>query len=215
MRRPRPIVIVIALLAASVARAQRPANVPAVARPAHDSVAIDAAAMSTAPLVAPKGTTLRSAPDARAVGTLQSGATVTPLARERGWVRVRIEAWVPERDVVPADSTLRASLSAADLRADPGGTRGKVVRWEVELLSLQTADPLRRDFAEDEPYLLARGPGTENAIVYLAVPPSLVATARALAARSVSHATVIARVRNGRSEPLGVPILDLLSLARQ
>ena len=127
----------------------------------------------------------------------------------------RIEGWVPERDVVPADSTLRTPLSAADLRADPAGTRGKVVRWEVELLSLQTADPLRRDFAEDEPYLLARGPGSENAIVYLAVPPSLVATARALASRTVSHATVIARVRNGRSEPLGVPILDLLSLARQ
>jgi hypothetical protein len=176
---------------------------------------LDVADIDAAPVVTPKGTTLRTAPDARPVAVLQSGATMTPLARERGWVRVRVEGWVLARDVVPADSTLRTPLSAADLRADPAGTRGKVVRWEVEVLSLQTADPLRRDFAEDEPYLLARGPGSENAIIYLAVPPSLLATAKALAARTTPHAIVTARVRNGKSEPLGVPILDLLSLARQ
>jgi hypothetical protein len=138
---------------------------------------------------------------------------MTPLARERGWVRVRVEGWVLERDATAADSLLRAELSAADLRADPEGTRGRMVRWDVQVLAFQTADPLRRDMAPDEPYLLARGPGTENALLYLAIPPSLVPTARAVP--SLTSVTVTARVRSGRSEPVGVPILDLQSLARR
>jgi hypothetical protein len=96
------------------------------------------------------------------------------------------------------------------LRADPAGAHGKLVRWEVQVLSLQTADALRKDLAPDEPYLLARGPGHENAILYLAVPPSLLAAARSI--RALTTVTVTARVRNGRSEPVGVPILDMLSI---
>jgi len=209
-----PSAALLTLLVAVPAAAQRATTAAPAVAPARDT-AVDVAGVSAATVVAPKGTALRTAPDASGIATIQPGATMTPLARERGWVRVRIEGWVPERDLVPADSALRTPLSAADLRADPAGTRGKVVRWVVEVLALQTADPLRRDFAQDEPYLLARGPGTENAIIYLAVPPSLLASARAIAARTTAHAVVTARVRNGHSEPLGVPILDLLSLARQ
>jgi hypothetical protein len=205
----------LSVLVSTAADAQRAVPAPTAPAAAPRDTAVDVAGVDAATVVAPKGSTLRAAPDARALAVLQSGATMTPLARERGWVRVRIEGWVPEREVVPADSALRTPLSAADLRADPAATRGKVVRWDVEVLSLQTADPLRRDFAQDEPYLLVRGPGSENAIVYLAVPPSLLATAKALASHTTPHALVTARVRNGKSEPLGVPILDLLSLARQ
>jgi hypothetical protein len=216
-RRPAPVAPKSAPVVARPAPvATRPAAVaaPRPAPPPLDT-ALDVAGIAAAAVITPKGTTIRTAPDARAIGALQAGATMVPLARERGWVRVRVEGWVLERDVEPADSALRSPLSAADLRADPGGTRGKIVRWEVEVLSLQTADPLRRDFAQDEPYLLVRGPGTETAIVYLAVPPSLLASAKALASRTTPHAVVTARIRNGKSEPLGVPILDLLSIARQ
>jgi hypothetical protein len=187
-----------------------PASPPPVA-----GVAAAPAPISVAAVVPTRGIALRSAPDAQALGTVAAGTPLTPLARERGWVRVRVEGWVPERDVVAADTALRSPLSAADIRSDPAGTRGKVVRWEVEVLSLQKADPLRRDLAQDEPYLLARGPGKENAILYLAVPPSLVETARNLAARVLAHVTVTARVRNGRSEPVGVPILDILAIGEQ
>ena len=103
-------------------------------------------------------------------------------------------------------------LSAADLRADPRGTKGRVVRWTVEALSYQLADGLRREL-NGEPYLLARGPGKERAILYLAVPDSLVAAARALA--PLTTITVTARVRSGKSEPGGAPILDLLELVRR
>ena len=158
---------------------------------------------------------LRTAPDADTLASIAVGTTLTPLARERGWVQVRIEGWVPEADVIPADSTLRSDLSAADLRADREGTRGRLVRWEVQVLALQTADPLRRGLRPDEPYLLARGPDRENALLYLAVPQALLATVRPIAAGAPAPVTITARVRDGRSEPVGVPILDIVSISRR
>ncbi len=155
----------------------------------------------------------RNAPNGLIVGQIGAGSYVVPLARSRGWVRVRSEVWVPERDVVPADSTYGAALSAADLRADPEGTRGKTVRWEVQVLALQYADPLRRDLAKDEPYFLAKGPGAEDQLLYLAIPPSLLAEARST--QALTRLLVTARVRTGRSQPVGIPILDVLSFARQ
>jgi hypothetical protein len=155
----------------------------------------------------------RNAPNGLIVGQIGAGSYVVPLARSRGWVRVRSEVWVPERDVVPADSSYGASLSAADLRADPEGTRGKTVRWEVQILALQYADPLRRDLAKDEPYFLAKGPGAEDQLLYLAIPPSLLAEARST--QALTRLLVTARVRTGRSQPVGIPILDILSFARQ
>ena len=137
--------------------------------------------------------------------------TVIPLARERGWVRVRMEGWVRESDLLPVDSSLRTAISAADLRADPEGSKGKLVRWKVEILALQRADALRRDLADGEPYLLARGPVGENAMLYLALPPALVAEARAITPLTVVQIT--ARVRNGRSAPTNVPILDIETIS--
>ncbi len=156
---------------------------------------------------------LRNAPGAPAFGRVEAGAIVEPIARDRGWVRVRVDAWMPESLLVPADTGYRASLTAAELRMDPVGLKGRTVRWNVQVVGLQLADPLRRDMAPDEPYLLAMGPGGENAILYLALPPSLVSQARALP--PLSEVTVTARVRTGRSDPTGAPILDVISLVKR
>ncbi len=158
-------------------------------------------------------TTLSAAPGAAAVATLAAGAVVEPVARDRGWVRVRLEAWVPESALVPADSSYAATLTAADLRLDPQSHRGRTVRWNVQVVGLQRADGLRPALTVDEPYLLAMGPGGENAILYLAVPATLLDQARALP--TMSDVTITARVRNGRSEPTGAPVLDLLSVVRR
>ncbi|MCU0623120.1 MAG: hypothetical protein MUF53_04560 [Gemmatimonadaceae bacterium] len=158
------------------------------------------------------GAELRLSPDGRPLASAKPGAVLVPLVRDRGWVRVRLEGWVRERDLAPADSALRGIRSAADLRADPDGTKGAVVRWSVDVLGLQTADGLRRDLSDGEPYLLARGPDGEEALLYLAIPPTLLETARAWP--PMSRALVVARVRTGRSEPTGVPVLDVQSLTR-
>jgi hypothetical protein len=147
-----------------------------------------------------------------AVGQVNRGATVEVIARDRGWVRVRLEGWVREADLIVADSSLRP-LSAADIRSDPVSSQGKLVRWSVQAISMQTADALRTGLRSGEQYLLALGPGAEKTLVYLVVPPALMPSARNLPA--MADVVVIARVRNGRSEPAGVPILDLQSLTRQ
>ena len=162
---------------------------------------------------APRGAKLFVAPGGKQTGDLVSGAIVEPLARDRGWVKVRLEGWVNEKDLNPADSSFGSAVTAADLRTDPEGSKGKIVRWEVQILSLQTADPLRRELAKDEPYFLARGPGSENAILYLAVPPSLLAEAKTIP--PLTSLIITARVRTGRSEPAGTPILDLKSIVRR
>lgn len=174
------------------------------------------------PIVPPRGTgalkaeshaSLRSAPDGVLLGELAPGAIVETRGRDRGWVKIRMEAWVAESLFVPADTSFGATLSAADLRLDPAGTRGRLVRWEVQVVGLQTADPLRRDLQRDEPFLLAMGPTGEDAILYIAVPPSLLGEARGIPA--MTRVLLTARVRVGRSNPTGAPILDLLSIVRK
>jgi hypothetical protein len=167
--------------------------------------------------VATKSTPIRTAPVVGAsvtpaVGQLAKGATVQVIARDRDWVRVKLEGWVRESDLAITDSTLRP-LSAADVRSDPEGSRGKLVQWQVEAVALQTADPLRTGLQAGEQYLLALGPAPEKMLLYLAVPESLVGAARSLP--PLAQITVTARVRNGRSEPAGVPILDLQNLTRR
>jgi hypothetical protein len=157
---------------------------------------------------------LRSSPDGgSSVATIDSGARVTTLARDRGWVRVQVEGWVRAEELVPARGAVLTSVSAADLRADPERYRGEIVRWQVQVIALQTADPLRQGFAPDEPYLLARGPGAERSLLYLALPATLVQEARRI--EPLATVLVTARVRMGRSEPSGVPLLDVQSIARR
>ena len=176
-------------------------------------VAQSALAQEPAPHVATKPTAVRRAPaTGPAVGQIQKGATVDVIARDRDWVRVRLEGWVRESDLIAADTTLRP-LSAADIRSDPAAARGKLVRWEVEAVALRSADPLRTGLRTGEQYLLALGPGAEKTLVYIAIPENLLANVRSLP--PLAPVIVTARVRDGRSEPAGVPILDLESITRR
>jgi hypothetical protein len=155
---------------------------------------------------------LRTAPGGNLLGELRPGADLTPLARQGGWVRVRVDGWIRADALSTADPALR-QLSAADIMADPTGSVGTVVEWAVEVVAFQRADPLRRGLRAGEPYLLARGPGNENALLYLALPQSLVATAQAIPA--LTQVFIVASVRTGKSEPAGVPILDVRTIRRR
>jgi hypothetical protein len=210
-------VLTAALGPATTARAPARAAVPSApvapttAAPA-DSAPAEPARRAGA-LRATREAELSAAPGAPAVGRIAAGAVVEALARDRGWVKVRVDAWLPESLLAPTDTSYRATLTAADLRLDPVGLKGRLVRWTVQVVGVQLADPLRRDLAPDEPYLLAMGPAGENAVLYLALPPSLVAEAKALA--PLAEVTVTARVRTGRSDPTGAPILDVTSIVKR
>ena len=182
--------------------APRPVVEPATAQP------VPAGALTPVGNIA-----LRTAPNGRDIANADSGAILTPLARADGWTRVRIEGWVRDDQVVPADTALQLSLSGADLRAAPERYRGTLVRWQVEFISIQKADPLRRDLRAGEPYMLARGPGNESGLLYIAIPPALLGEMERL--KPLDVITVTARVRVGRSEPAGVPVLDLVAAARK
>jgi hypothetical protein len=186
-------------------------------KPAAKAPVAVAAPVAPLPAALASGVPLavHDAPDGRTIATVSSAVPVVPLARDKGWVRVRVEGWAKDDgQLVPADASTRV-LSAADLRADPQGARGKTVRWDVEVLALQTADPLHRDLSPNEPYLLARGPGKENTILYVAVPPGLLSEAKALQGAAPVMVSLVATVRNGRSEPVGVPILDAQSVVKK
>jgi hypothetical protein len=184
---------------------------PSAANAAAPSTA-SPAGVSSADLLTPvRVAMLSSAPGVSPWATVEHGAPLTPLARERGWVRVRIEGWMREDELTAADSTL-IGVTAADLRSSPDEYTGRVVRWTVQLLALQRADAVRRDMKVNEPYFLARGPGDEGALLYLAIPPELVDKAKALI--PLSNALITARVRTGKGDPSGVPVLDLISLTK-
>jgi hypothetical protein len=186
-------------------------------RTVGDSAGVPSKAASAAPppgALTPTGSTdLRTGPNGRTIARLDSGAHLTALARDDGWTRVRIEGWVRDQDIVPADTALRLSLSAADIRAAPDEARGALVRWTVQFIAVQRADQLRRDLRVGEPYILARGPGEESGLLYFAIPPGLVADVARF--EPLQSLTVTARVRVGRSEPVGIPVLDLLSATRR
>jgi hypothetical protein len=196
---------------ASRTKSPAPPATPAAPAAAATSAAVVPTASNDSYNIA-VSSVLRDAPSSAAIGQLQKTVNVEVIARDRGWSRVRIEGWVPDSVLVPADTAFRSNLSAADLRADPAAARGKMVIWNVEFLALQTADPLRQGLADEEPYILARGPNSENALLYLVVPPSLMGTARAL--QPLAKISVTARVRDGRSDPVGIPILDIQTLRR-
>ena len=165
-------------------------------------------------LLTPAGqTALVSSPDGERVGTLLPGARATVTGRDRGWIRIQVEGWAREADFSLADTSLKGAVSAADLRADPDGSVGRLVHWDVEVLAHQVADPLRKGLANREPYLLAQGPAGENALLYLAIPPSLAAIAARIP--DLAKVTITARVRTGRSEPVGVPVLELLTIVQR
>jgi hypothetical protein len=207
-----------ALVRASATPARTPARIPArtpAAAPAAPGAPRDTAPAREAPamLRAERMLHLRAAPTGDTIGRLEPGVAVSPVARDRGMVRVRVEAWVAESLLIPVDSGFAADLSAADLRLQPEEHKGRLVRWEVQVIALQKADGLRKDLGADESYLLAMGPGSENAVLYLPVPPSMMEEARSLP--PLARVLITARVRNGRSQPTGVPVLDLISLTRR
>jgi hypothetical protein len=197
------------------------ATTPAATAARSDSVKPDSVATPAAPAIDPSAPTLetrgpsslQAGPGGDVLANIPGGVRLVPLGRENGWMRVRIEGWLPDSAVEAAGTRSAGSLSAADLRANPSGTVGRLVRWSVESLSFQTADELRKGLTPGEAYLLARGPGAERAVLYLALPDSLVARAQALP--PLAEITITARVRTGRSQPSGVPVLDLLDLARR
>lgn len=161
------------------------------------------------------GERLRSEPAGSVTGFLLEGFLVDRLEERAEWSRIRRSGWVREAalgasDAAAVEAGVLAGVSAAALRANPDEYAGARLRWTVRFLSLERAEPERIDFYEGEPFLLARAPDPGDGLVYIAVPPELLAVVEEL--RPLQTLDMLVRVRTGRSALLRVPILDLLAL---
>jgi hypothetical protein len=193
------------------AEARRPGVAPGPARaPAAETTATNQE-LDPSLAVARTRLELHRAPGAPPSGSLEADMPVRVTARAGEWVRVETQAWVRERDLRPVGDAALNNVTAAELRADPERFQGRLIRWTIQFIALQTADELRPDFALGERYILARGPAPEYAFAYVVVPASKVAEVGRLA--PLASVTIIARVRSGRSAYLANPILELVDIA--
>ncbi len=182
--------------AAAAASPDRPPPVLTAGRPA---------------VAGPEPVGLSDAPGGDTVAVIRSGTGLTITDRRPGWARVRVDGWVRSDDLVAADSdSVLTDLSAAALRASPDSYLGHKVRWRVQFIALERAEPERTDFYEGEPFILARAPDPRDGFVYVAVPSELLAEVGELA--PLQMIDVLAQVRTGRSALMGVPVLDLVAL---
>lgn len=187
------------------------AQAPPAQAPAPETTSAAVQNLDPTLAVARRRLELRRAPGAAPAGTLEAEMPVRITARAGEWVRVETQGWVRERELRPAGSSALNNVTAAELRGDPERFRGRLVRWTIQFIALQTADELRPDFRPGEQYVLARGPAPEYAFVYVVVTEAQVGEVARI--QPLASITIIARVRNGRSAYLGNPILELVDIA--
>lgn len=195
------------------APAEQRAAAPATEASPPPSATADSATRTSVPASTSASAQRRllSAPDGDPLATIDTAARLEVLGREGEWARVRIEGWirVPEQGGLNPSAPM-TDLSLQALRENPDLYRGRSVAWRVQFVAVQRADSLRTDFAAGETYLLARDPGGEPGYVYIAVPQPLLAEARRLV--PLQQVEVVGRVRTGRSQLMGHPVLELLQL---
>jgi hypothetical protein len=184
---------------------------PAQAQPAPETASAAVQNLDPSLAVARRRIELFRAPGAAPAGTIEAEMPVRVTARAGEWVRVETQGWVRESELRPAGGAALNNVTAAELRADPERFRGRLVRWTIQFIALQTADELRPDFQPGERYILARGPAPEYAFAYVAVPPEKLAEVGRI--EPLASVTIIARVRSGRSAFLANPILELVDIA--
>jgi len=166
--------------------------------------------------VGASGGAVLSAPDGDTLARVRPGGQVAVLARRGNWARVRIEgwAWLPEGEGADeARPAVQADLTPDRVVAEPQAHRGAVVVWDLQFISLERAEPIRTDFYEGEPFLLARALDGGQVYVYVAVPPERMEGLETLS--PLERIRVTGRIRTGAASLTGNPILDLLDLERR
>ncbi len=154
------------------------------------------------------GTRLRLSQGGEQAASVLSEIGATTEEHAGDWVRVRLEGWVRREDLIetgPADGPV-----LAELRANPERFVGQTVQWRLQFLAFQTADALRREMPEGQPYLLTRGPLPEVGFVYVMVPPALVSRFREMA--PLTEIAIEAVIRSGRSRYLPNPVVELVRI---
>lgn len=164
------------------------------------------------------GIAVLAAPDGSDTLAVTPGGTdVRVLGRRGGWARVRLEGWVwmpveVEEEDAQERSTVLTDATPADVAEDPESFQGRLVSWELQFVSRETAESIRTDFYEGEPYLLTRYAGRSSSFVYVAVSPDRLEALGELT--PLERIRVVGRVRTAEAALTGGPVLDLVELER-
>lgn len=177
---------------------------PAGSAPSAGTASLDRA-------VTARRTEVHRVPGGEPAGALAEETPVRVLARSGEWVRVATEAWIKESDLKPSSPGVLAGVSGAEVRARPREFEGKTVQWTVQYVALQSADELRREIPPGQRYMLARGPLPEAGFVYVILTPQLLE--RVEQVQPLAELVIIARIKAGRSQYLGNPVVELVDLA--
>jgi len=156
-------------------------------------------------------TDMRRMPDGEPVGSLAEDTPVRVLARSGDWVRVATEGWIRQSDLKPSAPGVLSGVSGAEVRARPADFVGKTVQWTVQYLALQTADELRPEIPRGQRYLLARGPLPESGFIYVMLPSEWLPRVEQL--QPLAEVVIVARIKAGRSQLLGNPVVELVDMA--
>jgi hypothetical protein len=181
-----------------------PARDSAAARPVQESAGAERRGTLR------RGAALQAAPDGPAIATLVSPGEVSVVGTDRQWARVRLEGWVPLREIAGRVAT-RPAITGAMLRDNPERYVGQTVQWRLQFLARQQADELRPEIPLGQPYLLARGPLPESGFVYLMVSKAQDTELRGL--KPLDEIAVTATVRAARTRYLATPVVELVRLA--
>jgi hypothetical protein len=155
-----------------------------------------------------RGVEMRNAPQGGAIAPLPAETPVRVLESRGGWTRIRVDGWVPSSSV---RAGALGEVGPDVVAAAPAGTFiGRTVRWTLEHVALQQADPWRPDFEAGEWFDLARAPGAEGRYVYLALPERLVEEFRGMSPFRTLR--IEGRVRTGQSALTGTPIVEVTRL---
>ncbi len=165
-----------------------------------------AATGDAAPPPPPEAPVLLASPGGDTLAVLRPDASPRPLGREGSWVRVRLEGWMRGE----GSGGVATGATVTRMREQPALFNGRTVDLTLQFLALREAEPMRADLPPGEPYLLVRGLVNDPGFVYVLLQESQLAAARRLT--PLQRVRVLARVRTGRSELMGHPVLEALRL---
>jgi hypothetical protein len=194
--------------------ARAPVTPPTTARPATAA----AGAANDWVRAGGRGSPLLASPDGDTLATARGGTELRVTGREGNWARVRVEGWVwlPTTEASGAEGAgsdvVLEGVSPADLTREPERYRGRLVRLELQFISLERAEAVRTDFLEGEPFLLLRSTDADRGFVYVAVPQDRMDAVEAL--EPLERVRILGRVRAGAAAFTGNPVLELVEFSR-
>jgi hypothetical protein len=168
---------------------------------------------AASPAAAPRSAGAASLPPASGTAARGGGPRPSPLAPPRTAASPSART-----EPAPADTSTGsigeklAAVPPARIAADPQAFIGRLVRWELQFISLERAEAIRTDFAEGEPFLLTRSVAGERTFVYVAVPADQLDQVKNLL--PLERVTVTGRIRVGAAALTGRPIVDLVTIER-